>query len=127
MGDYLFDTVLSGLARCLGLFPNLHTIQLDVALGSRRSLVKVFERTFKKYSYPQIRNVYVTPVSESLLASCPNARRVAFTVLVQPITHNSQRPWHTSISKVHFPWLETLEDFRGLIATDFHTCKCMVL
>ena len=51
-------TLLAELAHCLSLFPNLHTVQIDVDLYSRQlSFGKIFERTFKKYSYPQIRNV----------------------------------------------------------------------
>ncbi|KAF8816622.1 hypothetical protein BYT27DRAFT_7033991, partial [Phlegmacium glaucopus] len=76
IGEYSCDTVLAEFARCLSLFSNLHTIQIDVVLGSKRSLGNFFERAFKKYSYPQIRNVFVMSLSESLLGSCPEARRI---------------------------------------------------
>ncbi|KAF8811085.1 hypothetical protein BYT27DRAFT_7185059 [Phlegmacium glaucopus] len=65
IGEYSCDRVLAELARCLSLFTNLHTIQI--------------ERAFKKYSYPQIRNVFVMPLSKSFIESCPEARCIGFT------------------------------------------------
>ena len=122
IGNYLFDTVLSGLARCLSLMPNLHTIQIDIGLiSTRRSLGNVFQRTFKKYSYPQIRNVFVMSLSESLIASCPEARRVGFTQLKQPESYYPLPP--TSIGKLYFPRLEVFDDFKGLIHENNTTCK----
>ena len=81
IGGYSIATVLTELARCLALFPNLHTVQIDVCLGLRQQskLDKRFERTFKKYSYPQIRNVFISFYSVSFIASCPQARRVGLT------------------------------------------------
>ncbi|KAF8816618.1 hypothetical protein BYT27DRAFT_7076565 [Phlegmacium glaucopus] len=89
IGEYSFDTVLAELARCLSLFPNLHTIQVDVIsrsrsrswLANKSSLNKqsfggIFKQTFKSYSYPQIRNVFVMSISKPLIASCPEATRV---------------------------------------------------
>ena len=78
---YSFTTVLAELARCLSLFQNLHTVQIDgdsnSGSGSRRR--EIFEQTFKKYTYPQIRNVFVTDFSAIFIASCPQARRVGIT------------------------------------------------
>ena len=81
IGEYSIKTVLAELARCLSLFPNLHTVQIDVSTDFRRlrSLGEIFEQTFKKCSYPQIRNVFVMSLSVSFVASCPQARRVGFT------------------------------------------------
>ncbi|KAF8816628.1 hypothetical protein BYT27DRAFT_7154304 [Phlegmacium glaucopus] len=119
IGEYSFNTVLAELARCLSLFSNLHTIQVDVTLCSKRALEKAFERTFKKYSYPQIRNVFVMYLSESLLGSCPEARRIGFTLgwtipgsFLHRIVDNCRR-------------LEVFEDFAGLICKD-DTCKFVV-
>ncbi|KAF8816629.1 hypothetical protein BYT27DRAFT_7181450 [Phlegmacium glaucopus] len=78
IGECSCNRVLAELARCLSLFSNLHTIQIDVFWGSKR-VGNLFERAFKKYSYPQIRNVFVMPLSESLLGSCPEARRIGLT------------------------------------------------
>ena len=97
IGEYSAKTVLPELARCLSLFENLHTVQIDVGYISRRSplagifeqtfkiisrqspLAGLFEQTFKKYSYPQIRNVFIMHLSSSFVASCPQVRRVGFT------------------------------------------------
>ena len=86
IGEYSIDTVLPELARCLCLFSNLHTVQIDLNLNSKnsiskggRSLGNIFEQTFKKFLYPQILNVFVTLFSVSFVASCPHARRVGFT------------------------------------------------
>jgi hypothetical protein len=59
--QYSIKTVLAELVRCLSLFPNLHTVQIDIiscSTNSNRICEKVFEQTFKKYSFPQIRNVF---------------------------------------------------------------------
>lgn len=77
IGEYSMETVLAELARCLTLLSNLHTVQIDVMSSSRGRTI--FERTFKKYSYPQIRNAFVMPSSQSFLASCPQARCVGLT------------------------------------------------
>ncbi|KAF8816625.1 hypothetical protein BYT27DRAFT_7154290 [Phlegmacium glaucopus] len=120
IGEYSCDTVLAEFARCLSLFSNLHTIQIEAALSSNRSLGNFFERAFKKYSYPQIRNVFVMSLSESLLGSCPEARRIGLT-----------RGWTMKESFLHrivdnCPRLEVLEDFTGFICTG-NTCKCTIL
>ena len=78
IADYSFDTVIAELARCLRLFSNLHMVQIKVASDSKRSLHKIFARTFKDYSYPQIRDVSVMVLSQSFIASCPEARHVNF-------------------------------------------------
>ncbi|KAF8816621.1 hypothetical protein BYT27DRAFT_7333267 [Phlegmacium glaucopus] len=103
IGEYSINTVAE-LARCLSLFSNLHTVQIDVTISSGRSLGRVFERTFKKYSYPQIRNVFVMFFNQSLIASCPEARHIGFT-----------RRWALLPSLLqtiidHCPRLEVLED-----------------
>ena len=81
IGEYSFETVLAELARCLCLFLNLHTVQIDVVTSYRRqiSFGEIFQQTFKNYSYPQIHNVFVMFFSVSFVASCPQARRVGFT------------------------------------------------
>jgi len=77
--DYSIGAVLAELARCLSLFSNLHTVQIDVTSNTGRFVRKIFEQAFKKYTYPQIRNVFVMSLSQSLIASCPEARYISFT------------------------------------------------
>ena len=109
-GQYSAKTVVAELARCLSLLPNLHTVQIDVTFGFKRSLLKNFERSFKGYSYPQIRNVFIMSESYSFIASCPQARRVGST--------NTQRLSMTrscvDIIIKNCPHLEALEDFGEL-------------
>ena len=59
IGPYSIETVLAELARCLSLFSNLHTVQIDVDVASSRRRTfgefrENLEQTFKKNSYPQI-------------------------------------------------------------------------
>ncbi|KAF8811083.1 hypothetical protein BYT27DRAFT_7185056, partial [Phlegmacium glaucopus] len=116
IGKHSFKMVVAELARCLSLFSNLHTIQIDVTSFSKR---RVFERTFKKYSYPQIRNVFLMYSSESLLASCPKARRIGFTL-----------GWTIPGSFLYrmvdnCPRFEVLEDFSGFMCR-YDACKFIV-
>jgi hypothetical protein len=106
IGQYSIKTVLAELARCLSLFPYLHTVQIDLFSWSRRRrpMGKFFEQTFKNYSYPQIRNVFVRYFSESFVASCPQARRIGFRNLSM-----SRSCLQTILNNC--PHLEVLEDF----------------
>ena len=117
IGEYSIETVLAELARCLSLFPNLHTVQIDVISSPRRrSLREIFEQTFKKYSYPQIRNVFVMFFSVSFTASCPQARRVGFTQY-----YSMSRSCLQTI-KGNCPHLEVLENFGDVFWTP-ETCN----
>lgn len=80
IGEYSIKNVLAELARCLNLFSNLHTVQIDLKYSSQRSFssTNIFEQTFKKRSYPQIRNVFLTSSTASFAASCPQARCIGF-------------------------------------------------
>ena len=119
-GEYSIETVLVELARCLSLFPNLHTVQISLSADDysrrlrvgRRSLNEIFEQTFEKYSYPQIRNVFVMPLSVSFIASCPQARRVGFTRTVLDPIYRSCPSLQTIL--YNCPQLEVLEDLGGL-------------
>ena len=122
IGPYSIETVLAELARCLSLFSNLHTVQIDVGSSSRqrRSFGEIFEQTFQNYSYPQIRNVFVMFISLSFIASCPQARRIGFT-----------RHWRMPGSWLQTilgscPHLEVLEDF-GEVFWSPDACKCAFL
>ena len=110
IGEYSAKTVFPELARCLSLFQNLHTVQIDVDFISRRSpLMEIFKQTFKKYSYPQIRNVFIMPISLSFVASCPQVRRIGFT------RNCSMSDWSLEIILRHCPHLEVLEDIGDII------------
>ena len=71
---YSADTVLAELARCIALFPNLHTVQLNFRLGGVKRRV---DNPFKTYRYPSIKNAYVCPMSTMILKACPEARIVS--------------------------------------------------
>ena len=118
IGQYAIETVLAELARCLSLFSNLHTVQIDVVPSSerRRSSGEIVEQTFKNYSYPQIRNVFVTFFSVFFIASCPQARHIGYT------RHwRMPRSWLQTILG-NCPHLEVLEDFAEVFWTP-DTCK----
>src|SRR6266446_1642056 len=73
--EYSVDTVLAELARCIALFPNLHTVQFNFRLSYHKR--HHVENAFKAYQYPSIRNVFICPVSIMFLRACPEARFVA--------------------------------------------------
>ena len=122
IGEYSFCTVLAELARCLSLFPNLHTVQIDVSENSRprrltqRSMGDIFEQIFKKYSYPQIRNVFIMHLSSSFIASCPRVRRVGLT------RNCSMSLWSLEIMPRDCPQLEVLDI--GDLIWKANMCDC---
>ena len=123
IGEYSFRTVLPELARCLSLFSNLHTVQIDLfSRDSGRSLDrlgKFFERTFKKYSYPQIRNVFIMSPSKSFIASCPQTRHIGYPQGTMPESC-------LKTIKDNCPHLEVLEDFSERLWNPV-TCKRTIL
>ena len=117
IGQYSIKTVLAELARCLNLFPNLHTVQIDLSMDTRRrSLRRIFERTFEKYSYPQIRNVFVMNYSISFVASCPQARHIGYT------RYHSMSSLCLQTIHSNCPHLEVLESFGDVFWTP-DACK----
>jgi hypothetical protein len=68
--SYCYDRVLAELARCLALFPNLHTLQV---LGLREEITY---RVFKGLTFPQIRTLVVPSPGHYILAACPNVKDV---------------------------------------------------
>jgi hypothetical protein len=107
IGEYSLETVLVELARCLTLFSNLHTVQIDIVSSPRGRTI--FERTFKKYSYPQIRNASVMSSSQPFLVSCPQARCVGSTQnnlmpasYLQTIMENCPHLEVLEVSEEHF-------------------------
>ena len=69
--SYSYDTVLAELARCLALFPNLHTLQV---LGMRRQ--EITYKVLKGLTFPQIRTLVVPLTGYHILAACPNVKDV---------------------------------------------------
>ncbi|KDR68718.1 hypothetical protein GALMADRAFT_256541 [Galerina marginata CBS 339.88] len=72
--DYSIDAVFPELLRCMGLFPNLHTVQICFPFPRRHFDPK---EILKAYKFPQICNVCVSPDSAYFLSSCPEAKRVS--------------------------------------------------
>jgi len=62
---------MAELARCIALFPNLHTVQLHFQVNGFKYL-----DTFKTYQYPSIKNVYLCPMSVAFTRACPEVRVV---------------------------------------------------
>ena len=71
--SYCYDTVLAELARCLALFPNLHTLQV---LGFGMYKGEITYKVFKGLTFPQIRTLVVRSTGYHILAACPNAKDV---------------------------------------------------
>ena len=109
IGQYSTESLLTELAHCLSLFPNLHTVQIDVSAYSR--LREIYEQTFEKYSYPQICNVFIMIYSMAFVASCPRARCVGWT------RHNSMISLCLLIIRDNFPHLEILKSFGVVFGT----------
>ena len=118
--QYSIKTVLTELARCLSLFPNLHTVQIDVRSSTAISASicgEILEKTFKKYSFPQIRNVFVMIFSVSFLASSPEVRRVGLG------RYRSMSRLSLQTIASNCPHLEVLEDFGDVFWTS-DACEC---
>ncbi|KDR68727.1 hypothetical protein GALMADRAFT_231053 [Galerina marginata CBS 339.88] len=75
---YSGDAVLEELARCMTLFPQLHTVKLLTLNDSKWTwnITAASNKAFSKYSYPQVRTVIVAPATpNALIRSCPRARK----------------------------------------------------
>ncbi|KAJ3507704.1 hypothetical protein NLJ89_g6159 [Agrocybe chaxingu] len=71
--EYAVKTIVPELARCIALFPNLHTIQLNFKIKKNRlSLLDVF----KEYTYPQIRHACLSESAVAILPSLTGIRRL---------------------------------------------------
>jgi len=73
--DFSINSVLVELGRCFSLFPNLHTVKLDMHISSRRWDM-VVANGFEKYTYPSIHHVILARRAYPLLLSCPNVKSV---------------------------------------------------
>ncbi|KDR77323.1 hypothetical protein GALMADRAFT_139316 [Galerina marginata CBS 339.88] len=95
--DYSGNTVLAELARCMGEFPNLHTVKIQVLHGPKSESRWSPKDVFNKYSYPQIISVIIPRRLFSLLRSCPRVRTVDWTANTSSLGYNSlvsiMAPW----------------------------------
>ncbi|KAJ3507702.1 hypothetical protein NLJ89_g6160 [Agrocybe chaxingu] len=83
--EYSVDTVLPELARCMTLFPNLHTVQLNFKLKRKRHAF--LQDVFSPYSYPHIHTVCLSESAAPFIHACPGLREL----------HSYQNaPWGTS-------------------------------
>ena len=74
IGSYFARNVLRELARCLAMFPNLHTLKLDLSIDG---LDRAITYGFSPYkSFPQIRSVIMPTACYDLLKYCPGVRYV---------------------------------------------------
>jgi len=73
--DSSINSVLVELGRCFSLFPNLHTVKLDMHNSSRHRDM-VMANGFEKYIYPSIHRVILAHRAYPLLLSCPNVKSV---------------------------------------------------
>jgi hypothetical protein len=101
--DYSIDTVLAELARCIALFPNLHTVQLHFRFNEVQYL-----GMFTTYQYPSIKHIYICPMSAMFVGACPEAR------VVSPVRWHAASWWPRSTfeNALHqYPALEVLGPF----------------
>ncbi|KDR77401.1 hypothetical protein GALMADRAFT_245595 [Galerina marginata CBS 339.88] len=76
--DFSTQHVLAELARCMALFPNLHSVRLYIPSRecSSSKVLSLAQKAFSKYIYPQIDSVTVSHIAYPLLRSCPSVRSV---------------------------------------------------
>ncbi|CAA7267715.1 unnamed protein product [Cyclocybe aegerita] len=72
--DYSVDTVLPELARCMTLFPNLHTVQLNLKLKRQRHMF--LQDVFEPYSYPNVHTACLSESAIPFLYVCPGLRKL---------------------------------------------------
>ncbi|KDR79820.1 hypothetical protein GALMADRAFT_1165011 [Galerina marginata CBS 339.88] len=75
--DYSIPTVLAELARCMTLFPNLHSVKLDIS-SSKPMAVKLVGEAFSSYLYPQVHLALVSGWGIRFLRRCPSLRLANF-------------------------------------------------
>jgi len=79
VAGFSMKSVLVELGRCFSLFPNLHTVKLDVHNDSskrRNTITTITSNGFAKHIYPSIHHVILAPCAYPLLLSCPNVKSV---------------------------------------------------
>ena len=76
IGGYAQTSVLAELARCLALFPNMHTVQLKIEETDIRVPQTMIAKPFEGYVYHSVQTVVVSRNILDFLKCCPQARRV---------------------------------------------------
>ena len=77
--DYHIRNILRELARCLALFPNMHTLKLDHTITTVGLVDKAMTYGFGRHmSFPQIRSIMLPGNCSALLKCVPGARHVYF-------------------------------------------------
>ncbi|KDR85673.1 hypothetical protein GALMADRAFT_234678 [Galerina marginata CBS 339.88] len=100
--DYSVGPLLAELARSISLFPNLHTVKLQVTHHLNSDVPT--RKAFSKYSYPQIRSLILCRCAYPLLRSCPQARSIRTTE-----KYPSLDLMPAMLGTLKFPCLEELE------------------
>ncbi|KAF9466938.1 hypothetical protein BDZ94DRAFT_1211895 [Collybia nuda] len=102
--EFSYQTLMPELARCLALFPNLHTIQI---LGNTTLDIHV-ENVFEGMQFPSVTTVVVPAHARQILAACPNAQHVtvsAYGMMNLGVFRTLQK---------HCRHLKTLHGFTGV-------------
>jgi len=78
---YSDKSLLSELARCLSLFPNLRIVKLRTLRMDRHAngVPKMVEKAFGKYSYPQVSMAILSKWVYPFLSFCPKLQSVRWT------------------------------------------------
>ncbi|KAF9482388.1 hypothetical protein BDN70DRAFT_875136 [Pholiota conissans] len=101
--DYSTHTVLSELARCISIMPNLHTIHINIRIKNEEERVP---KCFARYTYPQIRTAYVSHAS-SILLRCPALKVCSFSDIAV---------WEGQSSSIKtFPFRSSLETLGPIV------------
>lgn len=104
--NYCVRNVLRELARCLALFPNMHTLKLDHTITTVALVDQAITYGFGRHkSFPQIRSILLPRNCNGLLKWVPGARYVYFREPQQ-----TMGPWLPNFSAC-CPLLENIEFF----------------
>jgi hypothetical protein len=79
--DFSLDSVLTELARCLLLFPNLHTLQL---LGDSWRMMRFSSRVFHGKIFPSVRTLVFSYRAYHVVACCPDVKQVTVVGNLNP-------------------------------------------
>ncbi|CAA7267739.1 unnamed protein product [Cyclocybe aegerita] len=75
--DTSIDSVLRELARCMAMFPNLHTVRLVISFGAhKKGRETPVKNAFKNHAYPQIKNLVLEKFAYPLMLSCHRVQSV---------------------------------------------------
>ncbi|KAJ3507703.1 hypothetical protein NLJ89_g6158 [Agrocybe chaxingu] len=104
--DFSLRTLLPELARCIGLFHNLHTVQLNLYLAEKHD--KYVERYFKGYTYP---NIQTCDNSLKRLSLLPKLQTLRLEMHVQFHLGRIWRQFDISSSAPNWPEIDQWEEW----------------